>query len=217
MTDSPTPPSARRLLVGTLVAVALAAIVLVAAVLPAEYGVDPLGIGDRLGLVVLSDPSATDIPVRADGITAQPEGFLIDRREFSIPPEEGMEYKFRLEAGEAMVYSWTASGPVRSEMHSERDGAPEGTAEFFEVEESTTERHGTYVAPFPGDHGWYWENLSANTLTVVILAAGYFDDSIEYPPSGDPILREIITAPGSDFASPPEAATSDGTVEGDQE
>lgn len=43
-------PSTRRLLVATLIAMACAAVLLITVVLPAEYGLDPTGIGRRLGL-----------------------------------------------------------------------------------------------------------------------------------------------------------------------
>lgn len=47
------PPSTGRLLKATAVAVAVATVVLVTTVLPAEYGIDPTGIGSKLGLDVL--------------------------------------------------------------------------------------------------------------------------------------------------------------------
>ena len=111
---------------------------LVAVVLPAEYNLDPLGTGAALGLVVLSDPASGEIPVRSDGLTPQPSAYRIDRRSFDLEPGAFVEYKYRLEAGEAIVYSWTAINTVRSEMHSEPDGAPEGEAEFFEVQDDGT-------------------------------------------------------------------------------
>ncbi|WP_310571366.1 hypothetical protein [Gemmatimonas sp.] len=45
--ELPTPQQLRR---ATLVAVVVAVAVLITAVLPAEYGVDPTGLGRRLGL-----------------------------------------------------------------------------------------------------------------------------------------------------------------------
>jgi hypothetical protein len=51
----PTPPSARSLLRSTFVALALAAGVLCTIVLPAEYGVDPTGIGRVLGLTQMGE------------------------------------------------------------------------------------------------------------------------------------------------------------------
>lgn len=47
-------PSSRRLLVATGLAVVVAAVLLVTAVLPAEFGIDPTGIGARLGLDALA-------------------------------------------------------------------------------------------------------------------------------------------------------------------
>ena len=96
-----------------------------------------------------------------------------------------------------MVYSWTASGWVRSEMHSEADGAEEGTAQFLEVEERTLARHGSYVAPFPGIHGWYWLNETDDTVTVTLDAAGFFSTSVEFLRGEAPIAREIMETPDS--------------------
>jgi hypothetical protein len=135
----PPAPSKAKLGLATLLALALAGVVLVTVVLPAEYNIDPLGTGQALGLVELSGEGAA-IPVRADGIIDQSNGYRLDQRSFELEPGEFVEYKYRLEAGQAMVYSWTASYWVRSEMHSEADDAPEGTAEFFEVVEQATRR-----------------------------------------------------------------------------
>jgi len=46
-------PSTRRLLKATALAIAVAGIILVTTVLPAEYGIDPTGVGSHLGLDVL--------------------------------------------------------------------------------------------------------------------------------------------------------------------
>lgn len=58
-------PSARSLAASTVGAFAVAAIVLLAAILPAEYGVDPTGVGRALGLARLSDPPADGVDVAA--------------------------------------------------------------------------------------------------------------------------------------------------------
>lgn len=52
-------PSGRRLLVTSLIAVGGAALALVTVVLPAEYGIDPTGVGDVLGLTSMGAPSRT--------------------------------------------------------------------------------------------------------------------------------------------------------------
>jgi hypothetical protein len=188
----PEPPSRAKLIRATLIAAVVAGVLLITIVLPAEYGIDPLGTGEALGLVVLSGTvPLTDIPVRPDGIIAQPHGYRVDRRTFRLGPGEYVEYKYRMEQGGTMVYTWSASGPVRSEMHSEPWWRG-STAEFFEVEEATRERHGSYTAPFPGIHGWYWLNENDAPVTVTIAAAGFFQESIEFADeSSTPIVREI--------------------------
>ena len=52
---TPDAPSGRSLLRSTLIALAVAAVVLVVCVLPAEYGVDPTGMGRVLGLTQMGE------------------------------------------------------------------------------------------------------------------------------------------------------------------
>ena len=191
----PDPPSKAKLAWATLAALVVAGVVLVATVLPAEYDIDPLGIGAALGLRVLSAPGGGPIPVRSDGVIAHRSSYRLDRRTFELEPGGFVEYKYRLEEGRSMLYSWTASHWVRSEMHSEADGAEAGTAQFFEVEERTLARHGSYVAPFPGIHGWYWLNETDDTVTVTLDAAGFFSNSVEFLKGVAPIVREIMETP----------------------
>jgi len=193
----PEPPSKAKLAWATLAALLVAGVVLVATVLPAEYDIDPLGIGEALGLRILSNPEGGAIPVRTDALLALRSSYRTDLITFDLEPGEFVEYKYRLEAGRVMVYSWTATGWVRSEMHSESDTAPEGTAEFFEVAEETLHRHGSYVAPFPGIHGWYWLNETDRPVTVTLHAAGFFTTSTEFRQGMAPIGREITETPDS--------------------
>ena len=53
------PPSAKRLAATTLIAVTGAAAALIVFVLPAEYGIDPTGIGRALGLTAMRAPVKT--------------------------------------------------------------------------------------------------------------------------------------------------------------
>ncbi len=191
----PDPPSKAKLVWATLAALGVAGVVLVSAILPAEYDIDPLGIGEVLGLRVLSNPGDGTIAVRPDGITAHGSSYRTDHRTFEIAPGSFVEYKYRLEEGRSMVYSWSASYWVRSEMHSEADGSE--IVPTFEVEERTLARHGSYVAPFPGIHGWYWLNETDDTVTVTLDASGFFSTSVELPKGELPTVREVMETPDS--------------------
>jgi hypothetical protein len=49
-----------------------------------------------------------------------------------VSDRESVEYKYRLDKGEALLYTWKATGRVNYELHAEPDGAPRGYAESFE-------------------------------------------------------------------------------------
>ncbi len=78
--DVTTPPAATQghsLGKATIVAVIVAVVVLVVAVLPAEYGMDPLGTGDALGLTALYEAGAGLGGPAPAVITADPSGPLV--------------------------------------------------------------------------------------------------------------------------------------------
>ena len=58
----PAPPSPMRLVRATLTAAALAGALLVTVVLPAEYGIDPTGIGRATGLYRAPEAAAGPLP-----------------------------------------------------------------------------------------------------------------------------------------------------------
>ena len=68
MSNIPTAvPTRRSLVKATLIAMVVAATILVVAVLPAEYGIDPTGVGSRLGLDALA---STDIAAKTEDSSA---------------------------------------------------------------------------------------------------------------------------------------------------
>ena len=77
-----------------------------------------------------------------------------------------MEYKYELDKGQALLYSWTSTAPVHYELHSEPTAGPKGYAEFFDQQDDREQAHGSYVAPFAGIHGWFWENRSDREITL---------------------------------------------------
>jgi hypothetical protein len=176
-------------------ALLVAGLLLVIAVFPAEYGVDPLGIGRRLGLTAMSDVAKrVDAfqATRAGGaggvmtVVPQDRGYQNETVEFTLEPRGSIEYKYRLDKGEALLYSWKATGRVNYELHAEPDGAPRGYAESYEKKEGKESASGTLTAPFSGIHGWFWENTSDATVTVTLSAAGFYNMSHEFPKVGAP-------------------------------
>ena len=126
-------------------------------------------------------PAAWQPPPPTPGaISPQNGAYEQDAVEFTLAPGEGMEYKYRLAKGAAFVYTWTASAPVHFEMHSVPDGAPSTFAETFEKLDDRTAGHGSYTAPFPGIHGWYWQNRTKEPVTLKMTTAGFFSEAQEF-------------------------------------
>jgi hypothetical protein len=167
---------AKRVILATFAAAGTAAVLLVTVVLPAEYGIDPLGTGSALGLTALADAGR-------QAIEPQPGPVKRDAIEFTLGPYEMVEYKYRLDQGSAMLFSWESTGEVIYDFHSEPDGAPEGTAQSFEKGRAAM-ADGTYAAPFTGIHGWFWENPNSRPVTITLTTAGFYTHATEFTPNG---------------------------------
>ena len=186
----PGPGNRKSLLIGVAAAAVVAAVVLVVFVLPAEFGVDPTGAGEATGLTGLADAGemteAERGALRGEGVfTLSDEPMRVDRREFEIRPYAAIEFKYTLEEGAPLVFSWTSTGPVTIDMHAHPfDGGVELT-ESYSQGEGVTEQNGLYVAPFTGIHGWYWQNRTLDNVTVTINAAGPFAEVTTFDDFGE--------------------------------
>lgn len=162
-------PSRRTLVLATAGSVLVAGMLLVGVVLPAEYGLDPVGTGRLFGLLGLA---------RVQPMALSDESYRTDIAEFRLAPSEWVEATYRFEEGESMVFAWDATADVSYNFHSAPDGAPPGFAESYDAQESDR-AYGAYTAPFTGVHGWYWENLGTEYLTITLTTAGYYSEARE--------------------------------------
>lgn len=188
-----------RIALAAAAAMLVAGVVLMAAILPAEYGVDPLGTGKALGLTSLAQANEPEAgaaaagegaaspeslePVRPGANNAQTVPLKQDTVLFELGPREGIEYKYRMEKGASMVYSWTSTGRVNFDFHGEPRGAPQGYAESYQMGEGQS-ASGSFFAPTPGIHGWFWENLTNNPITVKLTSTGFYESGIEFSAKG---------------------------------
>ena len=170
----------------TAVAFAIAVVVLVVAVLPAEYGIDPLGTGRALGLNALAGVNEAP-PSAPPAAEPQQAALAQDTYTVELRPFEAVEYKYRLEQGRSLVYEWTTSAPVEWDFHGEPDGAPARYSESYEKGKSGSAR-GIFTAQKPGIHGWFWENQGEGRVTVTLKTSGFYSASTEFR-DGERILR----------------------------
>lgn len=199
MTPDTSSHSGTRIVGATALALGVAVVVLLTTVLPAEYNLDPTGVGRWLGLTDLATAGQDEESgpttggsleaVRAGAHTPQAGTLTEDTYTVELRPFEGVEYKYRLERGQGLLYSWTATGAVDYDLHGEPDGAPARYSESYDKGESAS-ASGLLIAPTPGVHGWFWENTGSGRITVTLHTSGFLTSATEYR-DGDRVERRV--------------------------
>lgn len=191
-----------------------AVVVTVVFIMPSEYGVDPTGIGSKLGLTDLDSEEPVGKPAPANPATADSAPRLVTGEFPKPPPAEEFDYydpevlgdpfsrlhssEFRtatleialdeleqveikalMKQGDALVYSWklVEGKTVYTDFHADphqTDLYPEQYwIRYSESEEPSAS--GSLVAPFDGNHGWYWMNIEENPVKIVLEVRGYYE------------------------------------------
>ena len=200
------PASGKRLLISVVAAAAAGILLVFAVIMPAEYGIDPLGTGRLMGLdTMTAEPTRTieitdviggnetvsevEIPDYGDPVPlpnpavhqdeAEPRRTMT--MEVPIGPFEETEIKTVLGEAKVILYSWSVDrGDIYSDFHGH---APEFGPGFFvryEEHQEGSGNDGSLVAPFGGEHGWYWLNYNEYPVVVTLTVEGYYDDIIDY-------------------------------------
>lgn len=201
------PPSSRRLIVSLVIAVVAAAAILVTVVLPAEYGIDPTRIGSLLGLTKLSESGqrtvkivdviggnerVREVEVPEAGKPAPLPNPAIHQGEagsarsetvqITIPPFKETEVKTVLQTNKVVLYSWKVDrGQVYVDYHGHDPAAADKN--FFvryEEKDASTGGNGSLVAPFGGEHGWFWQNYNDHPVVITLTVTGYYDKVVDY-------------------------------------
>lgn len=167
------PPSTTTLIRSSIIATLSASLALTVAVLPAEYGIDPTGIGKTLGLTALSGADNSDQNQQAAS-TLSASSIQENTVNITIPANDGLEYKFHIKKGDSMKYAWSSGdGSLFFDFHGEPDGDTSGFFESYTV--STADNvHGTFTASFDGVHGWYWQNESFAPVIITLKTQGKY-------------------------------------------
>jgi hypothetical protein len=182
MNDITTPLHPKSTLIKALVAaVVIATTLYFTVILPAEYNIDPTGVGKLLGLTVLTQETAPDTqtapaaPTTGAIITnTSANEALKNVTTITVPPQRGIEYKFNMAQYSQMTYEWsTASEPLYFDFHGEPKGDTTGYYLSYTIA-TANKASGTVTVPFDGIHGWYWKNTTDNAVVVTLKTTGDF-------------------------------------------
>ena len=194
-------PSSKQLIRSTLIAGASAVAILVTVVLPAEYGIDPTGIGRAIGLsemgeikTQLADEAEAD---RQMDMAGEEQSSLLndvlglfvgaayaqeatateaveewrDETTFTLAPGDSAEWKLVLDAGQTAEYRMLVEG---GRVNFDLHGHGGGNSVTYEKGRGSSGSEGEIVAEFDGEHGWFWRNRDSADVTVTVQVRGEY-------------------------------------------
>ncbi|MDB5684197.1 MAG: hypothetical protein JWM75_1895 [Sphingomonas bacterium] len=200
------PMAKRTLVLATLGAILLAALIVLGAILPVEFNRDPLGIGKATGLARLWSPGELELSQAESAVrraVEYPRPARSDVIEIPLGMVGGgvgpysLEYKVRMKKDAVLIYEWEAIGladPSQLAFDFHGHTIPKSDAEQMVVashrKASAGSGRGSLVAPFDGIQGWYFDNSSSGPIVVRVKLTGFYD----LVPSGQPGNESGITA-----------------------
>lgn len=196
---------------GLLIALAAAAVIFVAVVLPAEFGRDPTGVGRLLGLDALAESRGAAGPSQPIQLTEVIGG---NEKIYTVDPGDGREpvplpnpavhqaeeappktetrvikldfdqkteIKARMKKGKMVLYTWQVEGgDVYVDYHGHDPALGDKFWVRYSEQDGVNGASGSLVAPFDGEHGWFWLNIADSPVTIRLTVTGYYDELVDY-------------------------------------
>lgn len=201
MVDNQPTLNKKQLIKSVILAFIVGGIVLVTSVLPAEYGIDPLGTGKLFGFDKLYQEEETittsflnfkkikmekigsnaNVPKPIEANNSAPENQYPEKEDVItviVPAKKGIEYKFKILKYGSVKYEWsTNKGIVYIDFHGEvlQENPPKNI--FYESYTLAYSNNmaGTLTAPFEGKHGWYFRNETNEEIIVSLKLKGQYE------------------------------------------
>lgn len=187
-----------RLLIFTGGALIIAALIVLGAIMPAEFHRDPLSLGKLTGIARLWAPGETKVDPNAGAVGRAHEydkGFRSDVIEIPLTSFLGgrfgseLEYKVSMKKDATLIYEWQAVGPTRDDdlfydFHGHT--VPKSSTDKMVVSDYKQgvglHGAGALTAPFDGIQGWLFTNSSEKPVLIRVRLSGFYD----LIPSGQP-------------------------------
>lgn len=153
-----------------------------------EVVVIPVSQPESDGHYVVFNPQTSEVPydqwgqpqpvLNGNNHKAQDRAFKTETLTVTLELDGLTEYKALMNQGDTILYSWVSDQPIYTDFHAHQDtGNPDFFTRYAETE--SNEEHGAIVAPYTGQHGWFWLNLGDEPATIELTVTGYFDEIIE--------------------------------------
>ena len=205
-TDMPTRaelPSSAQLIRSTAIAFVTAAVLLVTVVMPADYGIDPTGIGRALNLTQMGEikkelaaEAAADAAAQAGGgpavpvaPAAQPVSAAPVATAAPAPVADAVKVPWRdetrviLKPGEGIEIKLGMNEGAKARfawavqggvVNFDTHGDGSGRSISYEKGRGVAADKGELVAAFKGKHGWFWRNRGDAAVTILLQTSGNY-------------------------------------------
>ena len=204
-TDLPTRaelPTAGQLVRSTVIAIVTAIVILVTIILPAEYAIDPTGIGRWLGLAEMGEikeqlareaeedrlrdrqqTPAVPQPDQRSGLGGFVASLFIGSAVAQTAPDaRNDEMTIRLTPGQGaeIKLAMKKGAQVQYEwsasgkVNYDLHGDGPGNETSYRKGRAVEADKGTFVAAFDGNHGWFWRNRARAHVEVTLRTGGSY-------------------------------------------
>jgi hypothetical protein len=195
-------PSSKQLLRSTIIAIIVAAVLLVTVVLPAEYGIDPTGVGRVLGLTQMGDikmqlaeeaakhgTSSAAAPERA--VSAPPQVAATAAPSVSPSPalaaaaantaQKTDETSVTIKPNEGVEIKLEMSKGAKAKYEWASTGGPvnhnlhtdtPNGSHSYSKGQGVERDSGEITAVSDGYHGWFWRNRNSKDVTIKLKTSG---------------------------------------------
>lgn len=195
-------PSTKQLVKSTFIASIIAGFILITAILPAEYGIDPTGIGRTLGLVEMAEikaslaaedeaeqqnstvsinPVVIDVKVenKIKTVTENQSSadnkviaVKTDTKIFILKPGQATEIKLGMKKDDTINYQWVTNSGV---VNFDTHGdAKDISYHGYGKGRGVNSDKGVLKAAFDGNHGWFWRNRTKQDIEITLMTEGQY-------------------------------------------
>ncbi len=110
---------------------------------------------------------------------SHPSPFRTDTIEVPLDELEHVEVKANMKRGDALVYSWklVEGDTVYTDFHADPLHTDQYPMDYWVryAESENASASGSIVAPFDGNHGWYWMNIEERPVKLVLEVRGFYE------------------------------------------
>ncbi len=166
------------------------ALIVLGAIMPAEFDIDPLGLGKLTGIGRLwAPPEITIDPNSASGPLARESATAPRTDVIEIPLTDflggakgsELEYKVAMKAGDTLIYEWEAIGATSADDiaydfhgHTRPAADKEMTVATYKQARGLSQK-GSLTAPFDGIQGWQFSNFAEGPVVIRVKLTGFYE------------------------------------------